>query len=271
MRIWAMQSSYYRCLQSILAALNGAQSSVCCHCSGTQLSHPSVQQWQLTTHSLPDVVNICYILVWQWSFTLSSVMMGESRSGLRPEGSICAPVVNCIWLNGFSVNMWWRHNRMRAASLTVTPLSPLSPGGCTHFHTYHVLWVCDGDTWGKRYAGANYRIKMSPFCEGKSQEEKWRGLYGRIPLNQPLSWLSWHWGAKCHANSSVSPEEEQVPSPSAAALFCQLRITCRLRQMPQLINALPLTQQLSNKQDISVGLLSVFCVTQREAEREGAS
>jgi len=43
MRIRAMQSSY-RCLQSLLAALNGAQSSVCCHCSGTQLSHPSIQQ-----------------------------------------------------------------------------------------------------------------------------------------------------------------------------------------------------------------------------------
>lgn len=34
--------------------------------------------------------------------------------------------------------------------------------------------------------------------------------------------------------------------------------------MPQLINALPLVQQLSNKQDISVGLLSVFCVTEGE-------
>lgn len=34
--------------------------------------------------------------------------------------------------------------------------------------------------------------------------------------------------------------------------------------MPQLINALPLAQQLSNKQVISVGLLSVFYVTERE-------
>lgn len=47
-------------------------------------------------------------------------------------------------------------------------------------------------------------------------------------------------------------------------LFRLLRIVCRLRQMPQLINALPLEQQLSNKQDISVGLLSVFCVTERK-------
>lgn len=39
--------------------------------------------------------------------------------------------------------------------------------------------------------------------------------------------------------------------------------------MPRLINALPLAQQLSNKQDISVGLLSVFCVTEREREKEG--
>lgn len=35
-----------------------------------------------------------------------------------------------------------------------------------------------------------------------------------------------------------------------------------LKQMPRLINASPLAQQLSNKQDISVGLLSVFCVTE---------
>lgn len=47
-------------------------------------------------------------------------------------------------------------------------------------------------------------------------------------------------------------------------VFRPLRIARRLRQMPQLINALPLAQQLSNKQDISVGLLSVFCVTERE-------
>lgn len=39
--------------------------------------------------------------------------------------------------------------------------------------------------------------------------------------------------------------------------------------MPRLINALPLAQQLSNKQDISVGLLSAFCVTERERERVG--
>lgn len=180
------------------------------------------------------------------------------------------PAVNCSWLNGFRVNVWWRHNRMRLtlASLTVTPLSPLYPGGCTHFHTYRVLCACDGHTWGKRYARANYRIKMNHFVKRKSQEEKWWGLYGWIPLNQPLSWLSWNWGAKCHANSSVSPEKEQVPSPNAAG-FCLLRIACRLRQMPRLINALPLAQQLSNKQDISVGLLSVLCVTERKRERGG--
>lgn len=112
--------------------------------------------------------------------------------------------------------------------------------------------------------------KWAILWKEKSQEEKWWGLYAWIPLNQPLSWLSWHWGAKCHANSSGSPEKEQVPSPSAAG-FCLLRIACCLRQMPWLINALPLAQQLSNKQDISVGLLSVFCVTERKREREGGA
>lgn len=81
MRIWAMQSSY-RCLQSFLAALNGAQSSVCCHCSGTQLSHPSVQQWRLTTRGLNDVVYTCYISACCWSFMLSAVAVG--KSGLTP-------------------------------------------------------------------------------------------------------------------------------------------------------------------------------------------
>lgn len=58
-------------------------------------------------------------------------------------------------------------------------------------------------------------------------------------------------------------EKEQVPSPSAAT-FCLLRIASRLRQMPRLINALPLAQQLSN-----TGLLSILCVTESEAERRG--
>lgn len=49
-------------------------------------------------------------------------------------------------------------------------------------------------------------------------------------------------------------EKEQVPSPSAAT-FCLLRIASRLRQMPRLINALPLAQQLSNKQ-----ASCLFCV-----------
>ena len=110
------------------------------------------------------------------------------------------------------------------------------------------------------------QTQSEPFRRRESQE--WWGLYGRIPLNQPLSWLSWRWGAKCHANSSVGPEKEQVPS-QRLPLFCLLRIACCLRQMPQLINALPLAQQLSNKQVISVGLLSVFYVTERQRARGG--
>lgn len=91
MRIWAMQSSY-RCLQSFLAALNGAQSSVCCHCSGTRLSHPSIQQWQLTTHGLPDVVYTCYMLPWWSSFMVSWAAVGKSclASALKdPYGTCC--------------------------------------------------------------------------------------------------------------------------------------------------------------------------------------
>lgn len=157
---------------------------------------------------------------------------------------------------------------MRLTSLTVTPLSPLSLGGCAHFHTHHVLCVCDGHTWGKRYVIANYRLKVRHFIKGKVRKKSSGCLYGWIPLNQPLSWLSWHWGAKCHANSSVSRKRKSRFHHQVLPFFFLLRIACCLKQMPRLINALPLAQQLSNKQDISVGLLSVFCVTESERERE---
>lgn len=136
-----------------------------------------------------------------------------------------------------------------------------------HSFPYIPCFVC---LWwahsrGKRYAGANYRIKMRHFVREKVREKS-SGAFtvGFLSINLSADY-PWRWGAKCHANSSEGPEKEPVPSPTAA-VFCQLRIACRLRQMPQLINALPLAQQLSNKQDISVGLLSVFCVTERERE-----
>lgn len=129
-------------------------------------------------------------------------------------------------------------------------------------HTMFCVSVM-GTLEGKRYAGANYRIKMRHFVREKVREESsGASTVGFLSINLSADY-PWRWGAKCHANSSESPEKEPVPSPTAAG-FCQLRRACRLRQMPQLINALPLAQQLSNKQDISVGLLSVFCVTEGE-------
>lgn len=99
MRIWAMQRSC-RCLQSILAALNGAQSSVCCHRSGTQPCHPSAQQWQLTTHGLPNVGPADYTLPQWWSFTLLSASVGNSGLAFH-----MLPAVYCSWLNASRVNV----------------------------------------------------------------------------------------------------------------------------------------------------------------------
>lgn len=77
-----------------------------------------------------------------------------------------------------------------------------------------------------------------------------------------------------HLKSRGRREKEQVPSATGFVSPPQpphhptpsrflLRIARLSQQMPRLISALPLAQQLSNKPDISVGLLSVFCVTGR--------
>lgn len=54
------------------------------------------------------------------------------------------------------------HNRMGLASLTVTPLSPLSPGGCTDFHTYHVCVTVMGSLEGKGML-VQITVKMNHF------------------------------------------------------------------------------------------------------------
>lgn len=107
---------------------------------------------------------------------------------LQPLRIHMVPAVNCSWLNGFRV--WWRHNKMRPASLPVTPLSPLSPGGCTHFHTYHVLCVSDGHTWGKRYVIANYRLKGRHFMKGKVRKKSSRSFtVGFLSINLSADYL----------------------------------------------------------------------------------
>lgn len=63
-------------------------------------------------------------------------------------------------------------------------------------------------------------------------------------------------------SSPAPPNHPVIPLPPLPSLFL-LRIARLSRQMPRLISALPLAQQLSNKPDISAGLLSVFCVTGR--------
>lgn len=69
--------------------------------------------------------------------------------------------------------------------------------------------------------------------------------------------------SRFHQRAFVFPSSPpQHPTPTPRPLFL-LRIARLSRQMPRLISALPLAQQLSNKPDISVGLLSVFCVTGR--------
>lgn len=93
----------------------------------------------------------------------------------------------------------------------------------------------------ERVRWRKWQTQNEPFCESRSQEEKWWGLYGWIPLNQPLSWLSWHWGDKCHANSAISPEMEPLPSPSVSFL----PVKDSVLSVPQLITTLPLTQQLN--------------------------
>lgn len=52
-----------------------------------------------------------------------------------------------------------------------TPLSPVSPGECTHLHTYHGLCVCNGHTSGRRNARTNYRIQKSHFVKEKVRKK----------------------------------------------------------------------------------------------------
>lgn len=103
---------------------------------------------------------------------------------LQPWRIHMVPVVNCSRLNGFRVNKWWCHDAMRVASLTVTPLSPPSPRGGTHFHIHHVfLCVSDGRTWGEK--GMLAQITQSKFCEGKKVREKSGGAFtvGFLSIN----------------------------------------------------------------------------------------
>lgn len=67
--------------------------------------------------------------------------------------------------------------------------------------------------------------------------------------------------SRFHQRGFVSPSAPPPPPPTHPLFL--LRIARLSRQMPRLISALPLAQQLSNKPDISVGLLSAFCVTGR--------
>lgn len=80
-----MQSSY-RCLQSFLAALNGAQSSVCCHCSGTQ---PSIRTTMTVNYPWLTRCGV-YLLYISTVMIIYAIIRrdGEIRSDFSPKGSI---------------------------------------------------------------------------------------------------------------------------------------------------------------------------------------
>lgn len=122
---------------------------------------------------------------------------------------------------------------------------------------------------GEKVRRCKLQNQNEPFCKRKKvRKEKWRAFtVGFLSINLSADYPGTEELNKCHANASVSPGS----ITKCCWVFRPLRVARHLRQMPQLINALPLAQQLSNKQDISVGLLSVFCDTERGVEGGGVS
>lgn len=233
-----------------LAALNGAQSRICCQSSGTQLSHQSTQQWHLTTRGLLDVGHPGSTLPRWWSFTLSSAAMGGW--GVVDSGLFhMLPAVYCSWLNAFQ------------SKCVISPQS-----GWDWLHWLWHLYCSVSQEWGR---GRGALIFMhTVFCEsvmgtleGKGMstqitESKWvvpqsktsrraviwlfkwgNGVgVGGFPLGRPLSWLS------CPRKSWV--QKKSGLHRRVEPLSACWRQPSHFRQTPRLINinAFPLAQQL---------------------------
>lgn len=75
-----MQSSY-RCLQSFLAALNGAQSSVCCHCSGTQ---PSTRTTMMVNYPWLHRCGVYLLYISMVMIIYAIISSNGGKSGLTP-------------------------------------------------------------------------------------------------------------------------------------------------------------------------------------------